>query len=982
MNNNRDSLNDSKKAPKRTAVSKKEINQVQKRVIPQVLIKNNTTQEGDTENSVEKSTLLVNNKLSPVNTTVQSKDKDVSSEKQYDDECNKEEIVQIKENRSNENEGRGEGDEDNDKHVNNNNNNCNNNCEEEETDRVISSKTNVPKVLNEIALEKMRSKSLLNNDTDKKKKILKSGVEVPSESEVQRSHFSRIDDSASDGIEYIEEEEEEEEVVENENQEKEYGKSRKTVTIEQRVVGRKDGNRTNRNSNFGTATTTTNNNNNNNSNNVNINNINSEEESTVFSGETNDSDINGMMLFNKNNQEPIIPGHVSDDELLCGNISTGRCRRAKKVNLGIRNNNGVESFDGINEFDKSLNSSCSAIDSNDSYCFNSNYDDKTPSSAKDSKITKRKTTSSRKTINSSSLNMKEQKRLDSSHHQLSKQQNEMNQIDSSNVHNEASSEKPRKVRNTWTAVERAQLLKAICIFRSEHNRGDLGSGSYAAEIMCWRRIAGLVPGRTARQCRDRWREQEEYRVVGSDGNPAYVFKRGRWNPEEITLLMNMKEEGRNWDECGKVLKRTPAQCKAQWHNERRRIAKKLANGEPLTKEKPKSVGMRGDLFQRAEIEPSNNNNNNDPVSENEKIKPRINQSSTSTNEDVNSFRHSNDNNNNDNDNISVYNSTESDRTKNIERKIVTENTHVSASKNVMIGEHLGQVQEEEKEEAVSRKSNFSPNKRRGESISVELSNMTYNKRYPVDKYNKKLMDPVSSSNKVKTVDESSVNNMLPLFNGVETKLPDSSPSSKHDVENNKYNYSNYNYNYNYNSNINCGYNFSSNSNNNNNNNNNEYIRCIASGSETAVRSINSSEHVSELNESGKTLNQNRNFKGDVVDCTKKGLSEKIDNNVVMSPSEYLTVGLPPPPPLPPTADNKDTSNSSNDELVPQIEQLVKMLSPSIVPENLEGKNPLDIVKWTLLAAAKSNVLKFNFAEDESDKDEEKDKKKDEKNDKR
>ena len=180
---------------------------------------------------------------------------------------------------------------------------------------------------------------------------------------------------------------------------REYGRSRKPVTIEQRVVGRRDENRTKGNENKGLNLNR----------NLNNNNINSEEESGGFSGETNDSDINGVIVLSKNNQEPVVPGHVSDDELLCGNISSGRCKRAKKVNIGVKNND-IENHDNLNDFDKSLNSSCSVIDSNESYCFNSNCDDKTPSSAKDSKITKRQSSSSRKTINSSSSNTKEQKK--------------------------------------------------------------------------------------------------------------------------------------------------------------------------------------------------------------------------------------------------------------------------------------------------------------------------------------------------------------------------------------------------------------------------------------------------------------------------------------------------------------------------------------------------------------------------------------------
>lgn len=80
----------------------------------------------------------------------------------------------------------------------------------------------------------------------------------------------------------------------------------------------------------------------------------------------------------------------------------------------------------------------------------------------------------------------------------------------------------------------------------------------------WQSISDLMPGRNARQCRDRWRNYLSPDVVN-----------GPWTDEEDELLMNKYEKlGPSWKHIAKFFPtRTDINIKSRWNLKQRRIKK-------------------------------------------------------------------------------------------------------------------------------------------------------------------------------------------------------------------------------------------------------------------------------------------------------------------------------------------------------------------------------------------------------------------------
>jgi hypothetical protein len=79
----------------------------------------------------------------------------------------------------------------------------------------------------------------------------------------------------------------------------------------------------------------------------------------------------------------------------------------------------------------------------------------------------------------------------------------------------------------------------------------------------WTTIAALVPGRTKRQCSSRWHENLNY--TSTDQTPG---RAGKWTADEDNLLKDVVQRhgGKNWMEIAVLVPgRTKVQCTSRWH---------------------------------------------------------------------------------------------------------------------------------------------------------------------------------------------------------------------------------------------------------------------------------------------------------------------------------------------------------------------------------------------------------------------------------
>jgi hypothetical protein len=101
-------------------------------------------------------------------------------------------------------------------------------------------------------------------------------------------------------------------------------------------------------------------------------------------------------------------------------------------------------------------------------------------------------------------------------------------------------------KGRWTPEEDSELLRAVEKF----------------SVTRWKTIATLIPGRTKKQCWNRW-------VYALDPSIARMTERtGKWLTEEDEKLVAavQKYEGKNWDAIAELVpSRTKRQCMDRWH---------------------------------------------------------------------------------------------------------------------------------------------------------------------------------------------------------------------------------------------------------------------------------------------------------------------------------------------------------------------------------------------------------------------------------
>jgi hypothetical protein len=78
----------------------------------------------------------------------------------------------------------------------------------------------------------------------------------------------------------------------------------------------------------------------------------------------------------------------------------------------------------------------------------------------------------------------------------------------------------------------------------------------------WGAIAALVPGRTRRQCWDRWQFVLDSNIEGARG------RAGKWTADEVSKLKGAVQThgGKNWGAIAALVPgRTRSQCTARWN---------------------------------------------------------------------------------------------------------------------------------------------------------------------------------------------------------------------------------------------------------------------------------------------------------------------------------------------------------------------------------------------------------------------------------
>ncbi|KXZ46859.1 hypothetical protein GPECTOR_40g593 [Gonium pectorale] len=109
----------------------------------------------------------------------------------------------------------------------------------------------------------------------------------------------------------------------------------------------------------------------------------------------------------------------------------------------------------------------------------------------------------------------------------------------------------KRSRRAWTKIEKNSL---------EHAVSALAPGAANADDIDWRVVARAVPGRTAKQCREKWL---------SDLRPG--IDQGAWAlQEEYVLALAHSRVGNKWAEIARYLPTRPInRVKNRWHSARR-----------------------------------------------------------------------------------------------------------------------------------------------------------------------------------------------------------------------------------------------------------------------------------------------------------------------------------------------------------------------------------------------------------------------------
>jgi myb proto-oncogene protein len=108
----------------------------------------------------------------------------------------------------------------------------------------------------------------------------------------------------------------------------------------------------------------------------------------------------------------------------------------------------------------------------------------------------------------------------------------------------------------WTPGEDAKLISAVT------NTSKKSCGQQY--ILDWAEIAALVPGRTEKQCRDRWKYASK-----PDGDRATELKSSRWTAVEDSKLKDAVQThgGNNWAVFAVLVPgRTKQQCRNRWRD--------------------------------------------------------------------------------------------------------------------------------------------------------------------------------------------------------------------------------------------------------------------------------------------------------------------------------------------------------------------------------------------------------------------------------
>jgi hypothetical protein len=106
-------------------------------------------------------------------------------------------------------------------------------------------------------------------------------------------------------------------------------------------------------------------------------------------------------------------------------------------------------------------------------------------------------------------------------------------------------------RRRWTAGEDTRLKKAVLVH------------THDGETKNWDAIAALVPGRTVSQCCSRWYHALDARIVRT------TARKGKWTPDEDDKLRDAVQmhNGKNWFAItALVAGRTKTQCRHRWHD--------------------------------------------------------------------------------------------------------------------------------------------------------------------------------------------------------------------------------------------------------------------------------------------------------------------------------------------------------------------------------------------------------------------------------
>jgi myb proto-oncogene protein len=111
-----------------------------------------------------------------------------------------------------------------------------------------------------------------------------------------------------------------------------------------------------------------------------------------------------------------------------------------------------------------------------------------------------------------------------------------------------------RATGSWTLEEAAELTRAVATTSKK-----MCGKEYKTD---WVAIAALVPGRTRRQCRDRWNDVLDTSIDRANG------RTGQWAEDEDSKLRDavQRHGGKNWGAITALVPgRTKKQCCKRWH---------------------------------------------------------------------------------------------------------------------------------------------------------------------------------------------------------------------------------------------------------------------------------------------------------------------------------------------------------------------------------------------------------------------------------